>query len=166
MLLPLDDGFPQLANRRRGLIRLAEGDVKGRDFRAVFPQSIQHLSEVRARERPPSQNLLRALVDVHDNDARIGMLVPVGPESESQVERIEFQPVDEGKYGGRPVANEGISVDRQRECGQAHADGKGNAPLPPSPEPFARDLQGATRFTARGSSWHVTRIVSEGAAKG
>src|SRR5580700_5557761 len=93
------------------------------------------------------------------------MFVMNGPQAESQVERIEFQPVDEGKHGRRPVANEGVGVDRQRECGQAHADCKRNAALPPRPEPFARDLQGASRLIARGSAWHVTGIVSEGAAK-
>src|ERR1700674_497870 len=93
------------------------------------------------------------------------MLVALRPQTKSQIERIQFQPVDEGKHGRRAVANEGVSVDRQRERGQAHADCKGNSPPPPRPEPFTRDLQGATRFTARGSSWHGTGIVSEGAAE-
>ncbi len=164
LLLPLDDGLPQFADRRSGFIGLAEGDIEGRDFRAVLAQRVQHVREMRAREWPASQNFLRALVDVHDDDARIGMLVSVRPEAKSQIERVELQPVDEGKDGRGTVANECVGVNGQRECGQSHADCKGNAPSPPRPQPFARDKQGATRFTARGISWHDTGIVTEGAA--
>src|SRR5579863_4268483 len=94
------------------------------------------------------------------------MLVALRPQAESQVERIQFQPVDEGKYRRRAVANESVSVNRDREGRQAHADGKRNATPPPRPQPFARDLQGASRFTARVSSWHEAGIVSESAAEG
>ncbi len=104
LLFALHHSAAQFTNGRGRLVRFAECNVEGRDFRAVLAQRVQHLREIRARKRPAAQNFLRALVDVHNHDARIGILVGVRPKPEAQIERIQFQPVDEREQapsGGR-----------------------------------------------------------------
>ncbi len=166
LLLALQHGLSQLADGRRRFIRLAEGDVEGRDLRTVLAQRIERLREIRARKWPAPQDLLRALVDIHDDDARVGMRVALRPQAKSQIQRVQLQPVDEGKHRGGSVADEGLRVDRQRERRQADADSKGNPPLPPRLQPFTQGREGVTRCTARGSPRHDAGIVAEGAAKG
>jgi hypothetical protein len=72
-------------------------------------------------------------------------------DAEAQVERIQFQAVDEGEHGGRTIADERVGINEQRENRQSQADRKRDAPVPPRPKPFARDTQGATRFINGGN---------------
>jgi len=58
---------------RRGWARrsgpVAEGDVEGDDFGAIFAEDVEHIRKMRSGERPLSEHFLGMLIDVHDNDA-------------------------------------------------------------------------------------------------
>src|SRR6267154_1456140 len=82
-------GFSQFAYGRGRLVGFAEGNVEGCDFRSILAQGVEHLREMCAREGPPAEDFLRALVNVHDNDPRVGALVAFRPDSKTQIEGVQ-----------------------------------------------------------------------------
>ena len=104
----------QLQNWSAGLVRFAEGDVESHHRRAIVVQRVEHAREFGARKRPAAQHFLRALVDVHDDDARIGMRIGCRPVAKAGVQRVQFQPIHKLKERRRPVADESIEIEECR----------------------------------------------------
>src|SRR5665213_1254182 len=88
LFLSLNYSFAQLAYGRSCFIRLAECDIECGYLRSILAERVEHVCKVRARKRPAAQNFLRPLIDVHDDDARIGMFITVRPQSESEIEGV------------------------------------------------------------------------------
>src|SRR5258706_7541928 len=158
LFLALHRVASQLADGSGRFVGLAECDVEGRDFCAVFAQRVQHFRKVRTRKGPPAKNFLRTLVDIHDDNARVRMLVAFRADAEAEIKRIEFQPVDKGKYGGGAVTDERVGVNKQRERGESQADQKRNAASPPCFQQRAQCAGSSAGFTIRGNCGHDAAI--------
>jgi hypothetical protein len=119
-----------------------------------------HFRKVRARKWPSAKNFLGALVNVHDDDARVGVFVVVRADTETKIKGIEFQPIDKGKNSRGAVADERVGVNEQRKSGESQTDQKRNAAAPPCFQQRAQCAGSAAGFTIRRNCGHDAAIFS------
>src|SRR6267378_6914335 len=122
------------ANRRRGLIRFAEGNVEPHDFRAAVMQNIQRLGEICTGEGPAAQDFLRALVYVNDDDPGIRMGKTPRAVTKACVQRGKLKPLDKFENRSGPLADKGENVQKEGEDGDGEAQEKRNTMAPPGLE--------------------------------
>jgi len=111
--LPRFEVGPQGTQWRRRLIRLAESDVKGRDFGMPLMQHIQKMREMNTREWPLAKNLLLVLIDVHNHDARIDRRACGRTVTKSGIQRGLFQTLQKIEDRSGAFAKEGEEVKRE-----------------------------------------------------
>jgi hypothetical protein len=114
----------------------AEGDVEARDGGAVAAQDVQEVGEIRPRERPVPQDFLRVLIDVHDDDGRIGGCGAGRAITEAGVQRVVFKALKERKDGSGALAEKSEVIQGEGGQGDDQADEEGNAVVPPSFKQF------------------------------
>ncbi len=99
--------------------------------RAVFTQHIEQASEVGAQERPATQDFLGPLVDIHDDDAGVGVCVLARAIAEARVERVQLETLVELEDRRGPLAEKRQNAYQQRGGGEAQADPERDLVLPP-----------------------------------
>ena len=87
-----------------------------------------------ARKWPAAKHFLGTLVDIDDDDARIGR--DAAAELKPGVERVQFQPVDGVKYRHRAFADEGGEVHAEGDERDDKTDDQRAAMAPPFTEKF------------------------------
>src|SRR6266481_3646360 len=124
---------PKHAQRSRVAIqfRLAESDIKPGDFGAIVVKGIQHFCEIGAGKRPAAEHLLGVLIDIHDDDARIGPRGSPRPVTKARVESIQLQPLHKFEQGGPFLLKKDKVIERQRRDGDDEAEEKRDAMAPP-----------------------------------
>src|SRR5882762_201892 len=125
---------PQCAQRSGRLIRLAEGDVKGRNFGVAIVQRVEQVGEMHTGERPFAEDFLGMLIDVDNYDAWVNRCGTGRTIAKTGIERGEFQTLQEVQNGCGAVSKKGEVVERQRGNGDAQTDQKRGAVLPPGDE--------------------------------
>jgi len=118
------------------LIRLTERNVEPHDFRAAVMQDVQRLSEVRSGEGPATEDFLRALVYVNDDDPGIRMRKTPRAVTKACVQRGKLEPLDKFENRRGALADKGENVQEEGEDGNGEAEEKGNAMAPPGLENF------------------------------
>jgi hypothetical protein len=74
-------------------------------------KDIERLREVRARERPAPQDFLRALVNINDDDAGIGMSKAPRAIAKARVQCGQFEPLHEFENGRWTLAYESKHIE-------------------------------------------------------
>src|SRR5258708_33630271 len=94
------------------------------------------MSKMNPRKRPLTQNLLRALIDIHNHDARIDGSTAGRPVTKASVQRGIFEALQKIENGRGTFAKEGEEVKRERGNGDGQADQERDAMLPPGQQKF------------------------------
>src|SRR5260370_13065178 len=90
-------------------------------------------------KRPLSERFLRMLIDIHDDDSGIDGRGTARTVTETRIERVVFQALNEIENGSSAFADEREVVQRQRKKRDENADDEGDAMPPPRQKQFVED---------------------------